>query len=437
MISNNLFLSLIIYFLMACLSVMLVAVSGIVYLTMIPIVLAFVFTLLIYTRIDKSVNDLTDIVLRASRGDFSGRYKQRHDWEIEPLGLAVNDLLENVAILIRLQKADREDLKLLLGNISEAIWIQDRDGILVWTSFGFGKLFPNYKMGQNQHFWEVVTEPSLLDFIKSDFKDNKKPDREVLLHNAHYLMRGMYNSKTDTQVYVLQSIEQLRQTEQMKKDFITNLAHELRTPLTAIKGFTEALGEADDKDRQRYLKIIRNHTDRLISLVSDLQILAGLERLPELNLQPINLITFLENVRALYHKILEEHNLTFEIVTTEELPHLMVDTFKFEQIFINLIDNALRYTSQGGIRIELQPVSGALQIRFTDTGSGIGAIHLPRIFERFYVADPSRNRASSGTGLGLAIVKHCVQLHHGLIEVESTPGTGTTFIMTFPLAAQS
>jgi two-component system phosphate regulon sensor histidine kinase PhoR len=437
MISNNLFLSLIIYFLMTCLSVMLVAVSGIVYLTMIPIVLAFVFTLLIYTRIDKSVNELTDIVLKASRGDFSGRYKHRHDWEIEPLGLAVNDLLENVAILIRLQQADREDLKLLLGNISEAIWIQDRDGILVWTSYGFEKLFPNYKTGYSRHFWEVVTEPSLLDYVKADFTENRKTDREILLNNAHFLVRGIFNPKTDTQVYVLQSIEQLRQTEQMKKDFITNLAHELRTPLTAVKGFTEALSEAGDKNRQRYLNIIRNHTDRLISLVSDLQILAGLERLPELNLQPVNLVTFLQNVKALYHKTLEERGLSFEIIVRDELPHLRVDTFKFEQIFINLIDNALRYTSQGGIRIELQHFPERLQIRFADTGSGIEANHLPRIFERFYVADPSRNRASSGTGLGLAIVKHCVQLHHGLIEVESSPGAGTAFIMTFPLTPDS
>lgn len=435
MINNNLFLTLIIYFLITCLCVVLVSVSGLVYLTFVPIVLSFIFTLLIMTRIDGSIKDLTEIMLKASRGDFSGKYTAHMDWEIEPLGLAINDLLENFVQLIDDYKADREELKLILTNISEALWIQNKDGIILWTSHGFDELFPIYKRGVNQHYWEVIIETGLLDYINECTTQQKPHLKEIALNNNYYLIKGIFNQKTDTHVFILQSIDLLKQTEQMKKDFMINLAHELRTPLTAIKGFSEALAETADKENIRYLNIIRNHTERLINLVSDLQTLASLERLPELNLQPINLVTFFNNIIALYQHTLDERNLTLTLETDCTLPKLTVDPFKFEQIFINLIDNALRYTVQGGIIIKIHTCEQSIHIEVCDTGNGIEAEHLSRIFERFYVADPSRNRALSGTGLGLSIVKHSVLLHHGTINVQSEIGKGTCFAMEFPISA--
>jgi two-component system phosphate regulon sensor histidine kinase PhoR len=357
------------------------------------------------------------------------------DWEIEPLGLAINDLLENFVQLIDDYKADREELKLILTNISEALWIQNKDGIILWTSHGFDELFPIYKRGVNQHYWEVIIETGLLDYINECTTQQKPHLKEIALNNNYYLIKGIFNQKTDTHVFILQSIDLLKQTEQMKKDFMINLAHELRTPLTAIKGFSEALAETADKENIRYLNIIRNHTERLINLVSDLQTLASLERLPELNLQPINLVTFFNNIIALYQHTLDERNLTLTLETDCTLPKLTVDPFKFEQIFINLIDNALRYTVQGGIIIKIHTCEQSIHIEVCDTGNGIEAEHLSRIFERFYVADPSRNRALSGTGLGLSIVKHSVLLHHGTINVQSEIGKGTCFAMEFPISA--
>lgn len=432
MINNNLFLTLIIYFLIVCLSVILVTLYGQVYLSFVPLVLAFIFTLLIVTRIDKSIKDMTTILLNASRGDFSGRYKAKIDWEIEPLGLAINDVIENVVHLFNDFTADREDLKFILGNLSEALWIQNKDGILLWTSQGFDSLFTSFRRGSRQHYWEVILEPPLLDYIKTVHQSSSVGVREIVLGNSIYLIKGIFNPKTDTHVFILQNIDLLKQTEQMKKDFMINLAHELRTPLTAIKGFSEALSDNQDADSQRYLKIIRNHTERLINLVSDLQTLASLERMPLLNLQPINLLIFLNNIKALYQHTLQERNLWLEIDCPDEPPAFQADPFKFEQIFINLIDNALRYTEQGGITITIRQDGNFIRIELCDTGRGIAAEHLGRIFERFYVADASRNRAQSGTGLGLAIVKHAVMLHHGTIEVESEPCRGTCFVMMFP-----
>lgn len=433
MINNNLFLTLIIYFLIVCLSVILVTLSGHVYLSFVPLVLAFIFTLLIVTRIDKSITDMTTVLTNASRGDFSGRYKAKMDWEIEPLGLAINDLIENVAHLFNDFTADREDLKFILGNLSEALWIQNKEGILIWTSRGFDLLFTSFKRGGGQRYWEVIHEPALLDYVKTSIVSDTTAVREIELGGSAYLCKGIFNAKTDTHVFILQNIDLLKQTEQMKKDFMINLAHELRTPLTAIKGFSEALSENPEEDSQRYLKIIRNHTERLINLVSDLQTLASLERMPELNLQPLNLLTFFSNIKALYHHTLEERKLYLNLEYSDYLPKLTADPFKLEQIFINLIDNALRYTEQGGITIRIAQEDSFFKIEVCDTGRGIEPEHRSRIFERFYVADPSRNRAQSGTGLGLAIVKHAVMLHHGSIQVQSETGKGTCFTMLFPL----
>jgi two-component system phosphate regulon sensor histidine kinase PhoR len=117
----------------------------------------------------------------------------------------------------------------------------------------------------------------------------------------------------------------------------------------------------------------------------------------------------------------------------DHLPIFECDPFRFEQIFINLVQNSLRYTDQGGITIECKRQSDAITFTVSDTGSGIDPVHLPRIFERFYVGDPSRNRKLTGTGLGLAIVKHIVLMHGGTICANSSPGKGTSIEMSFPL----
>lgn len=433
MINNNLFLTLIIDFLLVCLSVVLVTISGITYLAFSPILIAFIFTILISRRIDKSVNDLTDITLRASRGDLNGRYTNKTDWEIEPLGESINDLIENTAQLIKEHKTDREELKLILNSITEVLWIQNNEGQILWSSSGFNDLFPAYKRGSKQLYWEVIRDPELLFEIKESDSQIEQQLREIRIGEHNYLYKRVINHKNDTIVFILQNIDFLKQTEQMKKDFILNLAHELRTPLTAIRGFSEELKDTTQQENIRYINIIINHTERLISLVSDLQTLAHLERIPGLNLQPINLITFFDSIFALYQQSIRERGVSLTLEADDDLPRLEVDPYKFEQIFINLIDNALRYTSEGGIIVRIVKQINALRFEVCDTGVGIEAEHLPRIFERFYVADPSRNRSNSGTGLGLAIAKHSVLLHKGTIVVQSTPDKGTCFVMTFPI----
>ena len=237
-------------------------------------------------------------------------------------------------------------------------------------------------------------------------------------------------------VVTFHDLSETRHLEKLKKDFIANVSHELRTPLTAIKGYAETLVEETTDSGRRYLDVIRRHTDRLIDLTSDLLTLSELEE-KSLGLQKeiIDWQEMLAGIRALFEKRLLEKKLSLDISLPENLEQIAFsgDRFRLEQMFINLLENAVNYTEKGGIAVQLSTSAGRLRIEIRDSGVGIPAEHLPRLFERFYVADKARSRQTGGTGLGLAIVKHIVGLHNGEIEVQSTPGMGTVFIIAFPL----
>ncbi len=232
---------------------------------------------------------------------------------------------------------------------------------------------------------------------------------------------------------MLQNIDALRSVQQMKRDFIVNLAHELRTPLTAIKGFTEAL-EEDDSQRERYLKIIQNHTNRLISLIADLEELIRLERGAGLSLQQVMISELFDNLRLILEPMTEAAGVNLSMDCDNV--RMELDPFKLEQVFINLAQNSIHHGAATSIRIEARLKGDSLLIRFEDNGKGIPTEHLDRVFERFWVGEPSRNRSRGGTGLGLAIVKHIIALHRGSIQVSSELGKGTRFEAELPLYHQ-
>lgn len=338
---------------------------------------------------------------------------------------------------IRHLTAHREELRMVANSVEDAMWALQPRGSIEWMNPTFLSIFHATEEQRYHHYQEVITSAPVLDFISGFMSGQQERMTELVVEDQYYLITGSYNPVAERYVFIMQNIDIIRQTERMKRDFMVNVAHELRTPLTAIKGFTLALEEDFSQDNKRYLKIIKNHTERLIRLISDFQTLAKLERMPALDIQPIDLKVFMDNIIAMYQPTIGHLNL--ELTYSQPLPKIMinVDPFKFEQIFINLIDNALHYTTSGKITITALQDHDNLCMTVSDTGSGIPAEHLPRIFERFYVADPSRNKKSSGTGLGLAIVKHAVKLHHGSIAVSSEPGSGTTFTLTFPCGARN
>lgn len=230
----------------------------------------------------------------------------------------------------------------------------------------------------------------------------------------------------------------IRRTERMRRDFVANVSHELRTPLSAIKGYAETLLEGALEDKAvswDFVKVIFRHAIRLSDLVSDLLDLSKMEAegfTPEF--LAVHLPTLIEKVRAMTSDRAAAKAIQLQCTIEGPLPAVQGAPGSLEQVFTNLVDNAIKYTPEGGaVAVVARQLSdGMVEVRVKDTGMGIEAKHIPRLFERFYRVDKARSRDLGGTGLGLSIVKHIVQLHGGDIWVESTPNKGATFIFTLP-----
>jgi two-component system phosphate regulon sensor histidine kinase PhoR len=234
---------------------------------------------------------------------------------------------------------------------------------------------------------------------------------------------------------VLHDLTEIETLNRVRQDFVANVSHELRTPLTSIRGYAETLldgGLEDAANREGFVGIIRDQTLRLEALVSDLLSLAELEN-PEARLhrERFDLRDSAERVAGASRPAAERAGLALEVEPGDPVP-LDADRTRLEQVLANLIDNAVKYTERGSVRVRVGHDDGAAWCEVTDTGPGIPLEDQGRIFERFYRVDKARAREKGGTGLGLSIVKHILALHGGHISVRSTPGTGSTFRFVVP-----
>lgn len=238
-------------------------------------------------------------------------------------------------------------------------------------------------------------------------------------------------------VMILRDVTRLRQLEDVRTEFVANVSHELRTPLAIFQGYTETLIDNPDmpaEDAGPILEIMRKHSRRLNALVEDLLILARLEsRDDKLRLAPLDVARFLQESVTDWSLLSLEKKITLTAVLAPGLPTISADLFRLEQVMGNLIENAIKYTNTGGsVTVRAFTVQDGVEIRVEDTGLGIPAADVPRIFERFYRADKGRSREHGGTGLGLSIVKHIVLAHGGSVYAESEVGRGTSIILRLP-----
>ena len=254
-------------------------------------------------------------------------------------------------------------------------------------------------------------------------------DRRLALTATPLLGRG------GGAVVALFDLTQVRRLEQIRRDFVANVSHELRTPLTVVSGFAETLADDDPPAEQRRLfaETIRAHTVRMQRIVDDLLDLSRIESggwVPKP--EEVDIRTIAEDALAAAAPVADSKGVALQLAIDGDVGPVMVDRTALRQILSNLIDNSLRHTDRGHVAVFAARLPNGTQLGVRDTGSGIGAEHLPRIFERFYRADAARARESGGTGLGLAIVKHLVEAHGGSLAAESEPGRGTTITAFFP-----
>jgi len=250
---------------------------------------------------------------------------------------------------------------------------------------------------------------------------------------------GENSAPTEGAVILFHDVTQLRQMEEIRRDFVANVSHELRTPLSIFRGYLETL--LDDPHQPpgellRILEVMERHSDRLYALVEDVLSLARLESpAAELDLSEISLPEFLQEILDDWKKRLEAKQLKSQLDVPLDLPKLEADESRLQEIIYNLLDNAVKYSKAGGlITLRAAVEDDQVRISVSDEGIGIRENDLPRIFERFYRADKARSRELGGTGLGLSIVKHIAQLHGGTAQAQSEPGKGTTISVLLPVA---
>ncbi len=237
---------------------------------------------------------------------------------------------------------------------------------------------------------------------------------------------------------ITEQFQQLQRADSSRRDLVANVSHDLRTPLTALQGYLETLrlklGSLARDEQARYLDLALEHSGRLGQLVEELFELATLENLDlELSVEPFSLAELVQDVSQKYHLAAEKKRLRFETDIPRSDAFVSGDVGLIERVLDNLIDNAIKYTAEGGtIRLTLIPGEADVTASVTDTGRGISAAALPHIFERFYRAEAGGRDTTQGTGLGLAIAERILSLHGSACEVESTPGQGSVFSFHLP-----
>ncbi len=300
--------------------------------------------------------------------------------------------------------------------------------------------------GTGKSLSSVVPNEKVQSLVSASLEDAEEKAEEVSLYTPSErvfqvqtaLLRSEDTSVTGV-VATFNDITELRNIERMKTEFVASVSHELRTPLTSIKGFIRTLlddteGYYDRETQAEFYQIIDQECDRLVRLINDLLNVSRIEagRALDLNLKPTDVRNLMARVVTSQQSYTTRHTLVLE--APGDLPLVIADEDKIDQMLTNLINNAIKYSPDGGhVRVAARRVGGEVEVSVQDEGVGIPPEHLDKIFARFHRVDAGDVRRAGGTGIGLYLVKHLVEAHHGRIWVNSTVGKGSTFTFTIPL----
>jgi two-component system phosphate regulon sensor histidine kinase PhoR len=400
-------------------------------------------------RMGATLRDLSEALDRLGSGETSRHVFAPGRDELAEVSRAYNRMSDRLVTRIAQLEEDRQQLRTVLsGMVEGVVAIDPEQRILFANDRAFQLLeFPT-RTPVGRRLWEVVRQRPLLDVVRRAL-ESPEPAREELgwsglatrsltVHAARLpgpLPRGA--------VLVIHDTSELRRLERLRQEFVANVSHELKTPLSVIQAAVETLldGAAEDPHhRARFLEQIAGQSERLHHLILDLLSLARIESGSELfdfAAVPVDPVVHaaLDRLRPRAESRQQAISATAPKGSPEPIA-VWADTEAVEQILDNLLDNALKYTPEGGrIDVVWEADERNVTIEVRDTGIGIPEADLPRIFERFYRVDKARSRELGGTGLGLAIVKHLVQGMHGTVRASSIVGVGTTFTLSLPRAA--
>jgi two-component system, OmpR family, phosphate regulon sensor histidine kinase PhoR len=374
----------------------------------------------------------------------------------DAVGLAERHLLDAAdAIVADVDSLaeQRDEFEAILRSMTEAVVVTGARGEVILLNGAARRMFAlgadtDYRA---RPFVELCRDPRLQEFVGRSMRsmDKDVTSAEIMIQNPTPLYVSASAAQIRTSrgaawVFVFHDITKLKSYETLRADFISNLTHELRTPLSALYGYAETLirGVDDSETATRFLGIIERQARRLARLLDDLVSLSDLERgLTPLKIEQLEPSRVLTEAAELMQEQAGRRGLRLEVKCPQGLPKVAGDRDRLQQVMLNLIDNAIKYTpAEGRVTVEAREAADAngagakpgVALLVVDTGEGIPAADIPRLTERFYRVDRARSRELGGTGLGLAIVKHIVQLHRGALRIESKVHEGTTVSVWIP-----
>ncbi|MDD2850560.1 MAG: ATP-binding protein [Desulfuromonadaceae bacterium] len=415
--------------------------------TLVTIVIALLFSYLLSNLTSKPLRDMAEAAARIGQGGGKTKISVVSNDEIGTLATVFNDMSERIEDQVQHLSTEKKRLDTILRSMGEGVMVTTPDGIITLVNPAFGRLFSIVGTIEGKKLVEISRHPDLIE----SFNELAKPDinelvREISIQPnditllTHWVPLNVNGAKLGI-VAVFHDITDLKKAENMRRDFVANVSHELRTPVTVIKGYAETLLdgtlESDPASAARFVGIISSHSDRLANLVNDILTLSSLEvKGTLLELHPLDISGTIAKACMLLQERAAQKSITIQNnAVGDSLPRVMADQGRLEQIVVNLLENAIKYTPDGGsIHLSTESDGEFVKVSIVDTGIGIPFKDLPRIFERFYRVDEARTREQGGTGLGLAIVKHIVQLHGGTVSVSSETGKGSVFSFTVKIA---
>lgn len=397
------------------------------------LVIASILALTAGRSVSAPIAELRDVTRALAAGDLSARPTLAGRGELGDLATAVHRLAEEFAARIGTLESEDALLVALIDSLNEGvIAVNARQQVVRINASGRQLLhvndavpFPVDRLPRDRALHLAIQET--VRGISTDLFELEISGRLVSL-TARPLVGG-------GAVVAFFDLTPVRRLEAVRRDFVANVSHELKTPLTIIGGFAETLASDDPPParRKEFAEMIRSNAQRMQRLVDDLLDLSRIESggwVPNPTVADVRVVA--AEIAGQLRQSADDKGISLEITVDNSASHAHADRTALRQILANLLENAVRHTAGGTVSVRTKREAGGVYVEVADTGPGIPAEHLPRVFERFYRVDTGRARASGGTGLGLAIVRHLAEAHGGHVRAESTVGRGTTIGVFFP-----
>lgn len=412
------------------------------------IVIPSVFAAFIFSRrFSSPVRKISEYTQKICDGENPGSLLLESDDEVGKLAKNINCMVEQYREKVRYADEERGKLECAFASMIEGVVVLDNQGRIESTNKGMKDImtpqFPTDVIGKAplEAFRNLELQNALERFNEKKFPVLQEivfgEETPIVLSVNISVVHGLPENEEKTMM-VFHDMTRLKGLEKMREDFVANVTHEIKTPLTAIIGFIETLQDGameDGPTAEKFLKTIAENAHRLNRLVDDLLNLSSIE-LGEmtLRLEGVSVSEVVDHVLPIFEGKAKEKNLNIYKNLPERLSMIYADRDRVEQVLLNVIDNAVKFTPDGGsITVEAyEEGRNSAVIRVIDTGVGIPKSEIPRLGERFYRVDKTRSRELGSTGLGLSIVKHLMKAHQGSIEIESKMGAGTTIFLYFP-----